>query len=633
MRVDHHACHRATTTALTGLILQIVIAITLLVFGLVAESSVFIFTSLFTWVGIFVWLGLIILFYQEKMSILETLEESELSGNEATTMFDTAGDEIRPAASRLKFLHRWMMPILSLGVCASLITVAFYVLSFLDSLNHQDDVLQTVITQTPYTGWALAISMCFALTAFIYSRFIAGMANIKIWSNLRGGASWMVGNAILLVAVSVGLLFKFFDNGQVLIAICWGIPFFMMIVSAEIIVNFVLNLYRPRIQGESPRPAFDSKSLSIFASPDSLFKSINEAINYQFGFDITSSWGYQLLLRSFAWLISLGIIVLLLMSMLVIVEPMEQAIRLRQGAIVGEVQQPGLMVKLPWPVESSKVVDVTRIRELPLTFQWKTQRPVILWTDEYYQHAITRPNPFIVNDMRISSDSITDDLLSLVDVQAVLRYKIADDGLLNWLYFGSDEIERRSRLTHRELAMKAIALSSITKMFQRLEIDKLLSVDRMSLSDRVTQLVQDALNDQNSGIEVISVDLPLISPAGKAAESFEELSVAKQGEARLISAATGQSNNMLTNSVGDPTLVEDVLQAVITYNKALTHLDSLEETNASISSINEAEEALSFAKFAAISIIEQGNGVASARIRTARVDRWVKLDGHMVSCK
>ena len=568
MRVDHHACQRATTTALTGLILQIVIATTLLVFGLVAGSTVFIFTSLFAWVGIFIWLGLIILFYQEKMSILETLEESELAGNEATTMFDTAGDEIRPAASRLKFLHRWMMPIMSLGVSASLITISFYVLSFLDRLNHQDDVLQTVISQSPYTGWALAISMGFALTAFIYSRFIAGMANIKIWSNLRGGASWMVGNAILLVAVSVGLLFKFFNNDQVLLAICWGIPIFMLLVSAEIIVNFVLNLYRPRIQGESPRPAFDSKSLSIFASPDSLFKSINEAINYQFGFDITSSWGYQLLLRSFAWLISLGVFVLLLMSMLVIVEPMEQGIRIRQGAIVGEVQEPGLMVKWPWPVESSKVIDVTRIRELPLTFQWKTQRSVILWTDEYYQHAITRPNPFIVNDLRISSDTITDDLLSLVDVQAVLRYRIADEGLLNWLHFGSDDIERRSRLTHRELAMKAISLSSITKMFQRLEIDKLLSVDRMSLSDQATLLVQTALDEQHSGIEVVSLDLPLISPAGKAAESFEELSVAMQGEARLISAARGQSKNMLTNSVGDPALIDGVLQAVETYNNA-----------------------------------------------------------------
>ena len=82
-----------------------------------------------------------------------------------------------------------------------------------------------------------------------------------------------------------------------------AIPIFMFAVAAEIVINFVLNLYRPRLHGESPRPAFDSKTLSMFASPDSLVRSINEAINYQFGFDITSSWGYQLFTPVCIWLL------------------------------------------------------------------------------------------------------------------------------------------------------------------------------------------------------------------------------------------------------------------------------------------------------------------------------------------
>ena len=107
----------------------------------------------------------------------------------------------------------------------------------------------------------------------------------------------MVGNTILLSSIAVGLVFRFFDNDAILIWVCWAIPFFMIAVSAEILVNFALNLYRPRIAGQLPRPAFDSKTLSLLAAPDSFVRSINEAINYQFGFDITSSWGYQLLLR------------------------------------------------------------------------------------------------------------------------------------------------------------------------------------------------------------------------------------------------------------------------------------------------------------------------------------------------
>ena len=115
MRVDHHAFQRAATTSLTGLILQFAVATILLVFGLITDSTPFIFASMFVWVGVLVWFGLIILFYQEKMKALESLEESELVGDEQSSIFATGGDEVRPASSRLKLIHKWVMPALSVS--------------------------------------------------------------------------------------------------------------------------------------------------------------------------------------------------------------------------------------------------------------------------------------------------------------------------------------------------------------------------------------------------------------------------------------------------------------------------------------------------------------------------------------
>ena len=183
MRVDHHACQRAATTALTGLILQFVLATTLLVFGLFSNSTALIFASLFLCVGVLVWLGLIILFYQEKMQLLEALEESELVGVDQSTIFESAGDEIRPAASRLKLIHRWVMPLFSLGSATALIVIGSLLLRFLGRLDHPEDLAQTFIQHTSYVGWALAVSLSFALTSFIYSRFISGMSRIPVWTN------------------------------------------------------------------------------------------------------------------------------------------------------------------------------------------------------------------------------------------------------------------------------------------------------------------------------------------------------------------------------------------------------------------------------------------------------------------
>lgn len=625
MRVDHHACQRATNTAVTGLIIQIAIAMTLLVFGLVAGSTAFVFASFFAWISTVVWLGLIILFYQQKMQLLEVLEESELSGGDPSAFFETSGNAIRPAANRLQLLYKWVMPGLSLFAAAALIVIAIALINFLRNLEHQDDILQTFISQTSHIGWALATSMAFALVNFIFSRFVAGMANIPAWSNLRGGSAWMVGNAIILLVISVGLFFRFFENDQVLLAVCWGIPIFMLAVAAEVCINFVLNLYRPRIHGESPRPAFDSKTLSLFASPDSLVRSLNEAINYQFGFDITSSWGYQLLIRSAIWLFSLGAVALLAMSALVVVEPTEQAVRLRQGKIIGDVQRPGLMFKLPWPLESSIETDITRVRDLQLTFKWKEKRNVILWTDDLFKMAVVKPKPFIVNDGEGNSVELDNDLLALVDIRAVLQYRIAQDGLLNWLHFGSDDVERRSRLTYREMAIKAISQKALTGFFQQLELDDVIGSQRGNLSKMATALVQASLDEQHAGIQVLSVDLPMVAPAGTAAGSFEELSVAMQGEMRLRSAANGQAESLLTHVVGDASLVDSVVDAVHAFNDARAAWDALRRADGTEEKIALANKEMLALQQEAIKLIKDGNGSAAATIRSARVERWTTL--------
>ena len=515
------------------------------------------------------------------------------------------------------------MPAISISITIALVAIGVLVLRFLGQTDHQDDMQQTVVLQTQYVGWALAVSMGFALVSFIYSRFVAGMANVPAWTNLRGGSAWMVGNTVVLLALSVGLLFRFFENEQVLLAVCWGIPIFMFAVAAEIVVNFILNLYRPRLHGESPRPAFDSKTLSMFASPDSLVRSINEAINYQFGFDITSSWGYQLMLRSATWLLVLGAIVLLAMSSMIIIEPTQQAVRLRQGALSGDVYSPGVMFKLPWPLETAEIYDVTRVRELDLTFKWKQERRVILWTDDYNKHAVVKPKPFIVNEHLNDSQSSQDDVLSLVDVRAVIKYRISNDHLLDWIQFGSEEVDRRSRLTQREMAILAFSQNTLTSLFQTVSLTDIIGQGRGALSKEVATQLQAALDAQQSGVEIISIDMPLVAPAGGAAESFEELSVAMQGEERLVTAATGYAKSILTRTAGDPEFVDSIVTAVANYNDARNQWDSIRrEDESDTTKVQQAKVNMDSLQTIAIDLIHKGNGLAAAKIRDARVEKW-----------
>jgi regulator of protease activity HflC (stomatin/prohibitin superfamily) len=624
MRVDHQACQKAASTAGSGLLLQILIAATLLVFGLVVKDTAFIFASLWVWIGVAVWVGILVLYFQQKLERLEALEESELSLSETSTMFDAASEDIRPAAKRLRFLHRWAMPSLSLFLAVLLGSTGFFLLRHLGFLQSPDDELRTTLYITSMTGWALAISLAFALAGFIFSRFVAGMAKVPSWSNLRGGSSWMVGNTIILTAISVGLVFRFFDNDAVLTWVCWAIPVFMIALAVEILINFALNLYRPRIAGQLPRPAFDSKTLSLLAAPDSFVRSINEAINYQFGFDITSSWGYQLLLRSFAWLIALAVAALLLVDTMVIVEPTQQAVRLRQGAIVGEVHDPGLLWKLPWPIESAEVVDVSRIRELSLTFDWKSERSVYLWSDELKTLAIIEPTPFIVTSEATGGDS-SDDLLALLDVRAVLQYRVAQDALLDWLTFGSNKIDRRMQRTQREIALLALAQQTLTTMFQYKTLNEILSSDRATFTDEATSALQAKFDTYKSGVEVVSLTLPFVRPASGSRSDFEGVSVSRQAEERFISAAKGWADNVMTYTVGKSSLVEAAVNAVNDFDQARNRWDELRNSNASESDIKAAQSTMDAYETAVMKILHEGNGAASRRVDSAHVTRWIEM--------
>ncbi|MCH6550405.1 MAG: hypothetical protein IH804_00115, partial [Planctomycetes bacterium] len=524
MRIDHYAYQRATKVAGIGLLIQVLIGTVLLVFGLTSPQragletrgdTALTFAALYVLGGTLVWLGLVVIFHQHKLERLEALEEDELAAARAGTssIFDAATDELRVAARRLRLMHKWLMPTISLSLAGLVGGLAWWMWGRVQTVAADLETFHL----TDQLGWAVAICLAFATISFIFSRFVAGMATLTAWQNLRGGAAYMVGNAVVILAVAVGIGFRFFENDQVIRGIATAIPIFMIFpVTVEIVLNFFLNLYRPRIPGQTPRPAFDSKVLSYLAAPDSIVRSINEAVNYQFGFDVTSSWGYQLLLRSFFWLLAFGAGVLVLLNTMVVVEPHQQAVRLRGGEIVGDVHGSGIMWKLPWPLETAAVYDVGRVRRLVLTA--RRQRPaaagrpgfveVHLWSAEMKTDG--ELDPFIVRGSTVSIDGAgagaslprvdlaslaelepaepppleipraepASDVYSLIDAEIILEYRIKDegpDGLLAYLRFAPDtRISHGGGLTMREAALKALALREMTHHLSQVTLDEAL---------------------------------------------------------------------------------------------------------------------------------------------------------------
>ena len=260
IRTDHFSYRQAVRVCGFGLLLQLAIGLVLLLYGILAKDSAFTIAAMYAGAMVPLWIGLIITFHQHVLERIEAIENDETAAEGAGVAASIfSKDATRPAARRLAFMHGVAMPATSLLVVALLVTAGWWTLDWFARLQDPTATDIEAFRTGSSLGWQLAICIGLALVAFIFSRFIAGMSRQPAWANLRGGAGAMVGNAVVLLAIAIGIVFLFLERPAVLEGIVRGVAIFMIAFAGEILLNFVLNLYRPRRPGEFPRPAFDSR--------------------------------------------------------------------------------------------------------------------------------------------------------------------------------------------------------------------------------------------------------------------------------------------------------------------------------------------------------------------------------------
>lgn len=603
MRIDHFAYQQATRVAGFGLLLQLLIGLLLLILGQVLGDTALGAASWYVLPGILVWIALIIVFHQHKLERLEALERMEIEAarRDGKGVFDQETVISDAAARRLAIVHKFLVPGVTLVVAGLWLGLGILALNQYAEGDRPGAEAETFTIGTAQ-GWQLAICVGLSLLSFIFSRFVAGMAKQTAWQNLRGGAGVMVGTALVLLALAVGIVFHVFQQPQAVEVVARGLAWFMILAASETLLNFVLNLYRPRRPGEFPRPAFDSRILGLLAAPDNIVRSINEAINYQFGFDITSSWGYQLLLRSFAALLALGAAVLILLSMVVVVGPGQQAVRLRGGRIVGEVQQATLLLKWPWPFETAHVVDVARLRTLELGPRPKaiSSKDVNLWMAPQAPDPNRQPwlvaAPSMASDLRreLGSGSAAAEALAsgnvaappvltgpgkstaaeeaaaegaarqfaLVDADVIMTYRVKENGLLEWLNFSNDVRSRRAELDMRERALRALAMRELGQFLSTQPLDDVLSPRGGSLGTALRGRIQAAFDREKAGVEVVSVLSTMLRPPGEAGEMYESISVETQNARKTLEEARRIVDITMATLIGDATQADRIVAEI-----------------------------------------------------------------------
>lgn len=624
MKADYLSYQHAAYRSLLGLAVHVILGLALLIYAVLVRDTpagvpvdhAAMTAALFMLAGVPVWLMLAIVFDQHRRERIEAVEAEAFAAEPVASVFEQAGEDLRVAARRLKLLYRFVMPAVSAALAVLLLTLGVW------RLRSGSAAMGAFAAPEAYRGWAIALGLGCAFVGFLLARYLSGMAQQPMWVNLRAGAAYAAGTALLGLGLAVGHLVDIPGPDLVLKYLLVVYPGVLVAVGGEMALNVVLDLYRPRKPGEFPRPGFESRVLGFLAAPDRIAESIGEALSYQFGYDVTDTWVYRLLARSFLRvLVPAAVAVLWSMSTLVVVRPHERGMVLRFGRL-DRIIEPGLHLKWPWPIETVEVPPyfrrdpagkiegmsrtVTGVRTLQLGSPPPAADKPILWTNEHAQETffIVQPDPATRPGRDEAEPAEGRMHFAVLAAEIPVQYAIAD----------LEAYEQLSPPEMRDDLLRAVAQRAVMQRLSRATLGDLLSGRRLEIQRQLRQAVEQAfvqINPLGNGqpvAQVLFVGIAGIHPPRETARAFEAVIEVHQKYLARLHRAQGQRIETLTRAVGSVELAEHII----------AELDALE----ALARGGADADALAGQRLKIVSLIRRAGGQAASVIFEASADRW-----------
>jgi regulator of protease activity HflC (stomatin/prohibitin superfamily) len=606
---DHLSYQRASTISAFGLAIQLALAIAMVVYGALGGDYAATFGAIPMFFGVPIWIALLLVFHQHKLERLEAIETEAFRESNASqaSVFDEVGADQVVQASRLAWMHRLLLPVLSVVLGLVAIVLALVLLFRTGEVELGAEL---------NSGWGIAIGVATAFIGFVFARFVAGMARQPIWSLLNGGAGIAMAGALIGLLLAIG---HFLDMALGQRGLLEALPLIFRIVllvyGLEVLINTVLNFYKPRRSGEYLRPGFDSRLLALAAAPDRITESISGAINYQFGFSVTEGWFFKLLKRFGMYGIPAAVLLIWGMTCFVVIEPDETGLKLAGGKIVtvertlddGSVVEvadipPGLVIKAPWPFSRVVTFSSAAVNEIVIgTRKAHSDGKPLLWTDANFEGE----QFMLVQPSRESGQASGFRDLSILSFEMSVQYVVDD---LRSYYTLAQDGPRRNREMIRQQLLKTIASSVATQFISRFSEDQILGGERGDIARGLREVIQESFDSRHTGVQVTFAGIAGVHPSSEVARPFEDVAAADQDRLREIELARAARISTLAEAVGDVALADRIIAE-------LDRFDRMNREGASSDVILEQESLIR-------QMIQEAGGTAATTLAQARSARW-----------
>jgi regulator of protease activity HflC (stomatin/prohibitin superfamily) len=444
------------------------------------------------------------------------------------------------AQKRLVFLEKWVVPIASAIIAVYQILIGLWLFKLiLDPTKALDWQYEN-----PLLGAFLMAGVAFF--SFLFSRFATGMSSEKQWKPLRGGGSCLLLTAVLGFAIAVSLGFAHFKHAQGLVVMKHIIPWVLVVLGIEILLNSILDFYRPRVAGEYNRASFDSRILGIFNEPGGMMHTIAHTIDYQFGFKVSQTWFYQLLGKAIMPLVLLAMLILYLMSSVVVIGPGQAGVIEYFGTPVRD-EGSGLHFKWPWPIEIAYVYPTDEIQQLSIGYKEGEEdknRKAFLWGEKHFEEEYD-----LLVAVKTDTESQDESAVpvSIVQASVPIQYRISN--MRQYLYNHKEAAAMLEAICYRELTRFAVSANIDTDAVGGAQ-DSLLGPGRLTASKTLKSRIQTAADEAQLGVEIVFLGLQGVHPPAEVAKEYEQVIASVQQKQATVLAAQAERNKILTELAG-----------------------------------------------------------------------------------
>ena len=577
MVVTEKTYRRAELASMGGLLMQTLGVVLVLLLGAASRSPAVSFESWHWLGGIPVWILLWVFFYQKRVESVEHVELDELRRQREQTgqsaLFEVEAEDLLVAGRRLRTINRYVLPAVTILLAAYHIGIGVWLWAIAQA-KAPFDIERVMEIQNARVAMALLAGLA-VFPSFVLSRLVMGIAKDPARRMLRAGGNYLTGNCFVSLVLVVVLGVADFGFRMPELVVAWAIPVLLVVLGIEMVLNLVLEMYRPRMPGSEPRPAIESRLLGLISEPGDVARSIAEAMNYQFGFEISKTWFYQLLQKALGPLVLFQLFSLLALTAFVIVEPGQQAIIERFGQFRGQQIAPGLHLKLPWPIERARIVNKDQIREILLGTSvdergnYHDEGDVVLWASQHDEHGeeydILVAPPAEEKERVAASQSVSthpvversgpqDQSVSvyLLRVVASLRYRVSDPKDYLYNYSNPDEV------------LSATIQEAFLRFAASRDSDQLMTAERHKVNEELRQELEAQIHrmDPPLGVELVDASLVGVHPPPAVAAAYEQVGAGELIYNQKVYAANTYATQVLTGLAGSPWLAEQIDLAI-----------------------------------------------------------------------